>query len=168
MATISPDSWQGSVAASSGVGNHLEFGRQGLGLRPTALHADTLLVEADHYDTLRPMFGPRVTRLVAAQGPAYRIRGGYRHTFPRILANTTVHFVSQEFGTYKPTQVLHALREENRWQHYGDGGVDHPTKRKLKERFGPEDDLWRHSVLTRGKELLQQATELAFTGQAPR
>ena len=129
---------------------------------------DTLLVEADHYDTLRPMFGPRVTPLVAAQGPAYRIRGGYHHIFPRILPNTTVHFVSQEFGTYKTTQVLHALREENRWQHYGDGSVDHPTKRKLKESFCPEDDLWRQSVLTRGKEVLQQATELAITGQVPR
>ena len=129
---------------------------------------DTLLVEPKDYAVLRPMCGGRVAPSEPEQSPAYRIRGGINSMIPRVLPKARVYSLIQEFGTYSSTNVLHALREENRWQHYGDGSVDHPTKRKLKESFGPEDDLWRRSVLTRGKELLQQATELAFTGQAPR
>ncbi len=54
-------------------------------------------------------------------------------------------------------KVLHALREENRWHHYGGGRLGHPTKQVLKETFYPQRETWRARVLQRGAELLQQA-----------
>jgi hypothetical protein len=73
------------------------------------------------------------------------------------LSKTEIFAVTQEFGTYGPMKVLHALREENRWHHYGSGALDHPTKRNLKETFYPEDEKWGASILQRGQELLTQA-----------
>ena len=70
--------------------------------------------------------------------------------------------IIQEFGTRGPMKVLHALREENRWHHYRDASIDHPTKRKLKETFSPNDDDWRQPVLVLGRERLGQAMQLAF------
>ncbi len=129
---------------------------------------DTLLVQSEDYETLRRIFGERVKPLDPEQGPAFRIRGGYGCMIHRVLQQAKVYFASQEFGTYSPTKVLHALREENRWHHYGDGSVDHHAKHKLKETFCPEDDSWRRSVLSRGKELLKQAVELAFASSTER
>ena len=103
------------------------------------------------------MFGGRVTRLDPQQGPAYRIRGGLDSLIPHLKPNAEVFFLTQEFGTYGATKVLHALREENRWHHYGDRTLDHPAKRILKDTFCPPDESWRQSVLKRGRELLMQA-----------
>ena len=124
---------------------------------------DTLLVEAKDYKTLRNMLGERVKPLDPKQSPAYRIRGEYHLMIPRVLPQAKVYFAGQEFGTYSSIKVLHALREENRWHHYGNGSVDHATKHRVKEVFGPEDETWRRSVLARGKELLEQAVKLTFT-----
>ena len=71
-------------------------------------------------------------------------------------------FLCQEFGTDDAVDVLYALREENRWHHYGRGGIDHPTKRDLKEAFAPDDHSWRTTVLQRGKTVFKQAVGLAF------
>jgi len=75
----------------------------------------------------------------------------------QVVPKATVFAITQEFGTYGPTKVLHALREENRWHHYGDGTPGHPTKQILKETFYPQDETWRARVLQRGAELLDQA-----------
>src|SRR5438477_1244330 len=79
-----------------------------------------------------------------------------KHGEDTLLADQKVYFVTQEFGTYGPMKVLHALREENRWHHYGAGTLDHPTKQILKETFYPQHETWRARVLHRGKELLEQ------------
>lgn len=123
---------------------------------------DTLLSESQGYETARRMFGERVTPLDPEQGPAYRASGAIDSMVPRVLPKARVYFLTQEFGTYSSVKVLRALREENRWDHYGDGTVNHPTKQKLKEIFGPEDESWRRSVLARGRQLLKQAMELSF------
>jgi hypothetical protein len=120
------------------------------------LHADK-----KDYERLRGIFGERVTKL-DPKGNAYALKGGFRTMFPRVLPSATVDFVSQEFGTYHALRVLHALREENRWHHCGKGGVEHSTKQKLKETFGPDDDSWRRSVLSGSKRLLTKAVALAF------
>ena len=59
-------------------------------------------------------------------------------------------------------KVVHALRQENRWHHYGDWNLSHPAKRALKEAFGPGDPSWRSKVLNRGEEVFRQSTALAF------
>src|SRR5262245_3906684 len=118
---------------------------------------DSLLVEAEDYARLRNIFGDRVTALDPNQGSAYRIEGGLQSMIFRVFSKTRPTFVGQEFGTYSPIKVLHALREENRWHHYGDGNLDHLTKHTLKETFCPDDESWREAVLKRGQEVLGRA-----------
>jgi len=52
--------------------------------------------------------------------------------------------------------VLHALREENRWHHYGAGTLDHPTKRILQDIFYPQDELWQAAALRFGREAVDR------------
>ena len=129
---------------------------------------DTLLVNASddggaRFARMRAVFGDRVAPLDPERGPAYRVRGSYDTMFARVLPTTDVCAVAQEFGTYRAVRVLRALRAENRWHHYGAGGMDHPTKLELRERFAPENKRWRMAVLTRGRTVISQALGLLDT-----
>ncbi len=121
------------------------------------LHAD-----AKDYERLRSIFGARVIKL-DPKGNVYAIRGGFRTMFPRAVPGASVDFVSQEFGTYNQLRVLQALRQENRWHHYGKDGINHRAKATLTDVFCPEYGDWRRSVLAQGKEVLQTATQFAFS-----
>jgi len=118
---------------------------------------DTLLADDSQYEIMHRLFGERVARSDPKQGPAYHVRGGLGSLFPHLRPKAEIFFVTQEFGTYGPLKVLHALREENRWHHYGMGSLDHPAKRTLKAVFCPDDEKWRSAVLTRGREVVMQA-----------
>jgi Protein of unknown function (DUF2817) len=118
---------------------------------------DSLLVEAQEYTEFRKIFGPRITALRPEEGSAYRVEGGLQSMIFRVFSKTRPIFIGQEFGTYSGIKVVHALREENRWHHYGEGTLDHTTKRKLKEVFCPPSESWRKAVLKRGRELVEQA-----------
>jgi hypothetical protein len=91
------------------------------------------------------------------RSPAYRIEGGLPSLLSHALSGARLDFVGQEFGTYNPIKVLHALRQENQWHQYGAGRIDHPAKRALKEAFCPDDEVWRNTILKRGREVLRQA-----------
>ena len=93
------------------------------------------------------------TLMEPLNGPPYAIRGGLPMIFAE-LQHTETTFVGQEFGTYGPLKVLHALREENRWHHHGAGTLAHPAKLRLKQAFCPDDEKWRQAVLNRARELL--------------
>jgi hypothetical protein len=121
---------------------------------------DTLLATAEGAARLRPKFGERVRLMDPEQSPAYRIEGGLPSLLSDALPEARLDFIGQEFGTFNAIKVLHALREENRWHHYGTGGVDHPAKGALKQAFCPDDDAWRRAVLKRGREVLDQAWRL--------
>ena len=126
---------------------------------------DTLLVPAaDEGDPLftrmRKAYGERVSSMNPERGPAYRVKGAYDTVYPRVLPNADVSFVAQEFGTYNAVRVVKALRAENRWHHYGDGGIDHPTKLALRQTFAPENESWRAAVLRRGRIVIRQALGL--------
>src|SRR5712671_407696 len=82
----------------------------------------------------------------------------YIRSFPA----AKVFFAFQEFGTYNPLRVVEALRTENRWHHYGDGDINHPAKTALLEMFTPMNPQWRELVLTRGREVIHQAVDLAI------
>jgi Protein of unknown function (DUF2817) len=118
---------------------------------------DSLLVELEDYAQLRKIFGQRVTALQKDQSTAYRVEGGLQSMIFRVFSKTRPIFIGQEFGTYSGIKVLHALREENRWHHFGEGTLTHITKRNLKETFCPADESWRQAVLKRGQELIEQA-----------
>ena len=135
------------------------------GLGPFAF--DTLFVHAGDEDSpiyleMKGAFGERVASLDPERGPGYRIKGAYDTMYSRVLRGDKVSFLTQEFGTDSAVDVLYALREENRWHHFGGGGIDRATKRDLKEAFAPNDDSWRTTVLERGKIVFAQAVELAF------
>ena len=123
---------------------------------------DLLLVDSQDYARMQALGGHRVTALQPDQGGAYRVEGGLESMIFRAFSKNRPVFIGQEFGTYGPITVLHALREENRWHHYGSGTLDHPTKRRLKETFCPNVESWRETVLRRGGELIEAAlVELA-------
>ena len=126
---------------------------------------DALLTQpqpSESFRTAQGAFGERVQPLAGGQGVAYSVRGSHDAMYRHILPGNPSYFVTQEFGTYKPVAVLAALRAENRWRHYGGGTVDHPTKRRLKEVFSPDNARWRQTVLRRGREVIRQAAALAF------
>ena len=127
---------------------------------------DTLLVEGEPdsllYRELQGAFGERVAPWDPDAGVAYAIRGGHPAAIEHVVSNGTVHFVTQEFGTLAPLKVLHALREENRWHHWGDGAVDHSSKKTIMAAFRPDNRNWKTSIVQRGDELAQQAYLLAF------
>jgi hypothetical protein len=80
----------------------------------------------------------------------YHVHGGYESVFEALEHRPRVEVLTQELGSYPALQVLHALREENRWHHYGSRSLDHPTKARLKEMFAPRSARWRSFVLERG------------------
>jgi hypothetical protein len=120
---------------------------------------DLLLVSSEEYEHCRRVFGDRVTSSDPEKSAAYRIRGGLQDMVRDSVPTAEVIFATQEFGTYAPTKVLHALRDENRWHHYGNGSLDHRAKRRLKDIFCPADPAWRSSVLSRGEHALRQAVD---------
>ena len=97
------------------------------------------------------------------RGPAYVVRGGMGSALPRVLPGVAVDFVLQELGTCPPVAVFRALREENRWHHYGGGGLDHTAKRRLREVLCPASPHWRQQVVPRGVALAERAARWAFS-----
>src|SRR5262249_58709508 len=119
---------------------------------------DILMVQPKDYAPLRPLLGKRVTP--PTEGDSYRVRGSMDSVFAMALPNAQVFSITQEFGTYNPVRVLQALREENRWHHFGSGSLDHPAKQTLKHTFFPHDASWQARVLKRGQELINAASEI--------
>lgn len=127
---------------------------------------DVLLVSyapgAEHYEQLRGLLGRRVSAL-DPNNEAYQFRGGFLDSLERDIAGPAWTCICQEFGTLIPVQVLYALREENRWHHYGDPqALDHPAKRRLMQAFNPDDTGWRQRCLQRGTELYETVTTSLF------
>ena len=123
---------------------------------------DSLLGDPRDLEKLRSIFGRQVTSSEPQHGPAYRVRGGLDSLISQAVPRAELLFVNQEFGTYSAVRNLHALREENRWHHYGGGTLDHPSKRALKEAFNPDDEKWREAVLKRGRAVLDKALKAKF------
>jgi hypothetical protein len=116
---------------------------------------DTLLAREEDFDGVRTVFGDRVAPSNPEKSVAYRVRGSLETIFSFGMPTPQIIAVTQEFGTFGPIKVLHALREENRWHHYGAATLNHPTKQALKETFYPNDERWRQAVLGEGREVLR-------------
>jgi hypothetical protein len=96
------------------------------------------------------------------RSPAYTIRGGMVGALRHTLPSARVDFVLQELGTCSPIAVLGALREENRWHHYGAATVDHPAKLALREALCPGSPVWRRRAVELGLSLLRAAAQFTF------
>ena len=93
----------------------------------------------------------------------YEVRGGYGNVFETLEQGPRIDTTTQEFGTYPSLRVLSALREENRWHHYGGGSIDHPAKARLKEAFAPRSKSWRAFVVKRGLSLAKASAARVFS-----
>lgn len=139
---------------------HTGLGRRG---------AETLLPEPDTGATpsarLAAALDKTLTEVSRDNTVAYVIRGGMGGMLPRALPGVAVDFILQELGTYPPLAVFHALREENRWHHYGGGGLDHPAKQRLLEALCPTAPQWRAQVVEKGIGLVRAAADWTFKSQ---
>lgn len=93
---------------------------------------------------------------------AYAVRGSFGSALPRLLPRSEINFVVQEIGTWSPLRVLHALREENRWHHHGDGSIHHASKRLLLEALCPASIPWRNAAVAHGDDLARRAARWSF------
>jgi hypothetical protein len=139
-----------SVERALGIDVHTGIGR---------FSKDLLIVEPGDYEALRHMLGSHVVSSQPKRVPAYQFRGGLHALFSSALSHANTRFLMQEFGTYNPLKVFHALREENRWHHHGGGTLDHATKQRLRAVFFPTSETWRQRVLARGREAFEQALQ---------
>ena len=92
----------------------------------------------------------------------YRVSGGMGTAIPRTLPHAKIDFVLQEIGTYGPISILNALRDENRWHHYGTGGLEHWSKLALLEALCPRSPIWRARALDEGLKILRAAASWTF------
>jgi hypothetical protein len=129
---------------------HTGLGRRG---------EDLALVEPEYDAAARRLYGKKVPPLDPERNPAYLSRGALGPAVARATPAADTLFVTQEFGTRGPIAALHALREENRWTHFGAGTLNHLSKRALKETFCPDDESWRAAVLARGRAFIVRALE---------
>jgi hypothetical protein len=149
----------GSVAALFAIDLHT-------GLGPYA--ADTLLVEPGVGTAELPALSRVLQRPLASGGMtpgAYTVRGSLGAALPQLLPDARVEFVLQEIGTRSAVHVLHALREENRWHHYGDGHIEHPAKRRLLEALCPADPVWRETAVAHATDVAYRAAVWLFHGK---
>lgn len=136
------------------------------GLGPYA--ADTLLVELGVGTAELPALSRVLQRPLASGGMtpgAYTVRGSLGAALPQLLPDTRVEFVLQEIGTRSAVHVLHALREENRWHHYGDGDIEHPAKRRLLEALCPAAPAWREAAIAHATDVVCRAATWLFHGK---
>ncbi len=136
------------------------------GLGPYA--GDTLLIEPGVGTTALPILSRALQRPLAGGNTtpgAYTVRGSLGSALPRVLPGTRVEFVLQEIGTRSALRVLHALREENRWHHYGDGHTEHPAKRRLLEALCPAAPAWREAAVAQATDVAYRAAAWLFHGK---
>lgn len=134
------------------------------GLGPHA--GDTLILEPGVGSTPLPALSRALQRPLAggsAAPVAYTVRGSLGAALPQVLPHARIEFVLQEIGTWPTLQVLHALREENRWHYYGDGHVDHPAKRRLLEALCPAAPEWREAAVMHGADLVYRAATWLYS-----
>jgi hypothetical protein len=139
------------IDVHTGLGN---YGQQALFLRSPTIDAGELS------DALGL---PLATRAVAADVMGYEHEGGHSSVYRQILPETRQVCLTQEFGTYDGRRLLRALRAENQHHHFGDGSLDHWSKRKLKLMFCPDDHRWRRQVVAQGCDLVHRAAPVLFS-----
>jgi len=78
---------------------------------------------------------------------------------PTLLPDARVDVAILHASTVGAGKAAYALREENRWHHHGQGGIDHPTKAGLRAAFVRADAGWHRRLCERGKALVADATK---------
>lgn len=139
---------------------HLDF-HTGLGS-----YADCqLLVDAapgspEHQWYERTFGAAGIVSTTPSDSHVYQARGAMGGWLTRHFDDKTYRFVTAEFGTYSSLVMLGALRRENQAFHFAgaDSGLRVRARCQLERRFCPPSSRWRNKVLTRGLQLIEQAT----------
>lgn len=128
---------------------------------------DSLFHKIGHTPTAqlnRILHQPVLENFPESQVVGYRFPGGHCEVIKELFADKRVDFLTQEFGTYSKLKILKALRDENRYHHYGAGDTTHWSKQQLKEAFCPSDEGWRVPVVSNGIRLVQKVATMLFAG----
>jgi Protein of unknown function (DUF2817) len=128
-------------------------------------HGDYQLLPAQSLDTtalqqLRKWFGDGAVVDGGASASAnYNASGSVRELSTRALSSARVYALTLEFGTFSPLRVLRVLYQENWLHHHGDSSsvLGRKVKAELLQCFCPRQVCWRHTVLSKGLAVLQQA-----------
>ncbi len=90
----------------------------------------------------------------------YQTLGSHEELYRELFPSSRVDFITHEFGTKPTLQVVQALRSENRWHHFGAGGLEHPCKQALRDAFNLPDEAWRQRVVGCGVSLIRRGLQL--------
>lgn len=124
-------------------------------------HGSQMLIpEATNHtsrDELAKQLEQPLTNVFSGDSAAYTVRGGIGAAVASTLSNARIDFLTQEFGTCSPLQVVSALRDENRWHHCGTGVLDHPSKMRLLEALCPASTQWREQTIESGVDMVRIA-----------
>lgn len=129
---------------------------------------DTLLVSAGmnktDFDKLEVMFPGHVESLDPNQGVGYEIVGDLHQGLEDRYSHIDWTSITQEFGTFKPVQVIRASRSENRWTQWGEYDTErdakmHWSRLKMLRTFNPDDSVWQGKIISRGNIVFNSAVE---------
>ena len=145
---------------------HIDF-HTGLGKKATYKLFIDNLPDSEPVKWAIENFGADVVETSQPGGNAYKIRGGLGTWCQAMFPQCKYKFLTAEFGTYPVIEVVEALRAENRAHFFSP--PDHPsrewTRQRLVEIFAPADQVWRHTVVSQGLDLVEQAIEVCFPAQ---
>ena len=132
---------------------------------------DTLLLalklrdnDIDKFEELQKLFPGHIELLDAKSGVGYEIKGDIHQGLVNRFPHISWTYLTQEFGTFKPTKVIRASRDENRWTQWGDhideaDAKNHWTRYNLLRIFNPDDDIWREKIISRGNIVFDSAIQ---------
>ena len=89
----------------------------------------------------------------------YRHGGGSSGVYRQLFRGGELTCLTVEYGTYHGLRMLHALRAENQYHHYGGQNLDHWSKQNLKEVFCPSSKEWQRHVVTLGTDLVGRSVD---------
>jgi predicted deacylase len=140
---------------------HLDF-HTGLGKWGTYKLLMDTVVTPEQLQHFQSFFGAESILAVDGGKKKYQVRGNIGEWSRQLLQPRNYHYFCAEFGTYSFVKVLMMLRQENYVHHKLT--VDHPayrqTKEQMQEIFCPKSDRWRSVVITKGLEIIFQASSL--------
>lgn len=129
---------------------------------------DTLLVSAgtnaEGFGHLDNLFPGHVESLDPDAGVGYEIIGDLHQGLEDRYDSIEWISITQEFGTFKPLQVLMASRAENQWTQYGKyfdqvEARRHWSRERMLRVFNPEDGLWQAKITHRGRVVFNKARD---------
>ena len=129
---------------------------------------DTLLISAgtsqERFDHLKALFPGHVESLDPDAGVGYEILGDLHQGLEDRFDSIEWTSITQEFGTFKPVEVLKATRAENRWTQWGiyADQVDarrHWSRENMLRAFNPKDEVWQAKITSRGRAVFLTARD---------